>query len=471
MKAEKATLLIPVEQQVRELDPKLLLACIAVRRGFSAVVGPRREMHFRIPSFPRSIYLSKSMTSASEKVFRMLRKLGHEIVVWDEEGLVHLPSETYYRRRLSPVAMGYVSHLFAWGEDNAELWRQYPELPPETPIHVTGNPRGDLLRPEMRMFYEKDVEELRRIYGNFILVNTNFNQVNAFYPSMNLLLPASKPGEEPKLSRRARGMGYSPDYAEGLYDHKLHIFEDFQRLIPTLEQAFPDYTIVVRPHPAENQEIYREIAAQCERVWVTNEGNVVPWLMATQAVIHNGCTTSVEAYVMGKPAITYRATINDDYDQAFHHLPNLLSHQCFDFEELRVTLGKILAGELGAPAGEDRKALIDYHLAALEGPLVCERMVDVLEEMMKGWSEVPPKPAIKHRLQGWIWATKRRLRKRFRGYRQDTAHNRPGFLRHRYPRISLEQVRARISRFQMVLGDSRELKVEQIFNQFFRIGE
>jgi surface carbohydrate biosynthesis protein len=187
MKAEKATLIIPVENQVRELDPKILLACIAARHGFSAIVGPRREMHFYIPSFPRSIYLSKSMTSASKKVFQMLRKLGHEIVVWDEEALVHLPPETYYTYRISPIAMGYVSHLFAWGEDNAELWRQYPEFPPETPIHLTGNPRGDLLRPEMRMFYEKDVEELRRIYGDFILVNTNFDQVNAYYPSMNLL--------------------------------------------------------------------------------------------------------------------------------------------------------------------------------------------------------------------------------------------------------------------------------------------
>lgn len=471
MKAEKATLIIPVENQVRELDPKILLACISARRGFSSIIGPRREMHFYIPSFPRSIYLSKSMTSASKKVFQMLRKLGHEIVVWDEEALVHLPPETYYTYRISPIAMGYVSHLFAWGEDNAELWRQYPEFPPETPIHLTGNPRGDLLRPEMRVFYEKDVEELRRIYGDFILVNTNFDQVNAFYPSMNLLLPVSKRGEEPKLSRRARGMGYSPEYAKGLYDHKLDIFEDFQRLIPTLEQAFPDYTIVVRPHPAENQKIYHEIAARCSRVWVTNEGNVVPWLMATQAVIHNGCTTGVEAYVMGVPAITYRATVNDDYDHAFHHLANVLSHQCFDFEELRVTLGKILAGELGTAAGEDRKAVIDYHLAALEGPLACERMVDVLEEMMKGWSEVPPKPPVKHRLQGWIWATRRRLRKRLRGYRQDMAHNRPEFLRHRYPRISLEQMRARVSRFQLLLGDSRELKVEQIFNQFFRISE
>jgi len=30
----KAPLIIPVENQVRELDPKLLLACVAARRCF-----------------------------------------------------------------------------------------------------------------------------------------------------------------------------------------------------------------------------------------------------------------------------------------------------------------------------------------------------------------------------------------------------------------------------------------------------
>ena len=44
----KPTLLIPVENQVRELDPKLLLACIAAQRGFSSVIGSRREMEMRI---------------------------------------------------------------------------------------------------------------------------------------------------------------------------------------------------------------------------------------------------------------------------------------------------------------------------------------------------------------------------------------------------------------------------------------
>jgi hypothetical protein len=53
MTTPKVPLLIPVENQVRELDPKLLLACIAARRGFSSIIGLHREIDFRIASFPR----------------------------------------------------------------------------------------------------------------------------------------------------------------------------------------------------------------------------------------------------------------------------------------------------------------------------------------------------------------------------------------------------------------------------------
>jgi surface carbohydrate biosynthesis protein len=450
MNSAKATLFMPVENQVRELDSKLLLACIAAKRGFSSVIGSRREMHIHISSFPRGIYLAKSLPVHRNIIFQIMRKLGHEIVAWDEEALVHPQAETYYRRRVCPLGLRYVSHLFAWGEDNAELWRQYPELPIGMPIHVTGNPRGDLLRPKMRALFEKDAEELRKTYGDFILVNTNFNHVNAFSPDLNLFRPVKKPGEEPSFGRAARGM--SRDYAEGLREHKQDIFEKFQQLIPPLEQAFPDYNIVVRPHPTEDPHIYHDIAAQCERVQVTNEGNVVPWLVATRALIHNSCTTGVEAYVMGVPAISYRAAVNEYYDYGFYRLPNLLSHECFDFKELRVTLERIFTGELGTADGDERKALIDQYLTAQEGPLACERMVDMLEGMMKGRLELPIRTLIK------------RAKERLPG-----SHNRPEFQRHRYPEVSLEEIRARLSWFQQVLGDSKELKVEQISQQFFEI--
>jgi len=465
MKPGKATLLMPVENQVRELDSKLLLACIAARRGFSSVIGPRREMHIQITAFPRSIYLAKSMPVHRNIIFKIMRKLGHKIVAWDEEALVHPQAETYYRRRVCPLGIKYVSHLFAWGEDNAHLWQKYPELPAGVPIHVTGNPRGDLLRSEMRGFYEKDAEELRRAYGHFILINTNFNHVNAFSPDLNLFRPAKKPGEEPKFGRAAKGM--SRDYAEGLRDHKQAVFEDFQRLIPALEKAFPEHTIVVRPHPTENQDPYHKIAAHCERVRVTNEGNVVPWILASEAVIHNGCTTGVEAYVMGVPAVSYRATINDFYDLGFYRLPNLLSYQCFDFDELRATLGDILTGKLGPADGNERQVHIKRHLVALDGPLACERLVNVLEEIMEGRSELP-RPSVRDRLAGWSMSTIRTLIKRAKE-RLPGSHNRPEFQRHRYPEVSLEEIRARLSWFQQVLGDSKELKVEQISQQFFQI--
>jgi surface carbohydrate biosynthesis protein len=465
MATMKPTLVIPVENQVRELEPKLLLACIAARRGFPAIIGPRREVEIRIDLFPWSIYLSKSMTIRSLLMFYITRKLDHEIVTWDEEALVHLPAETYFSRRLSPRAIRYVSRLFAWGEDNAELWRQYQALPTGMPIHATGNPRSDLLRPEMRRFYEKEVEALRSTYGDFILMNTNFNHVNAFYPGLNLFKPVKRPGERPKFGRAARGM--SRDYAEGLRDHKQAVFEHFQRLIPALERAFPRYTIVVRPHPTENPEVYRRIAAECSRVRVTNEGNVVPWLLATKALVHNGCTTGVEAYVMRVPAVSYRAAVNDTYDYGFYRLPNLLSHQCFTFEELRATLGKVLAGKLGPADGDERHALVARHLAGLEGPMACERIVDVIEEISERGALVPELTHRK-RIERWLVTRGLRLARRYIS-RIPGAHHKPEFQRHRYPGVSLEELRERLRRLERLLGEGRELRIEEILDNIYRV--
>ena len=37
----------------------------------------------------------------------------------------------------------------------------------------------------------------------------------------------------------------------------------------------------------------------------TAEGNVVPWLLACSMLIHNGCTTAVEGYILKRPVIAY----------------------------------------------------------------------------------------------------------------------------------------------------------------------
>lgn len=459
-----STLIIPVENQVRELDAKILLACVAAERGFSVIIGSRAFVHFEVASVPRGVYLAKSMRSLSNSMFRILRLLGHEIVAWEEEALVHPPPDTYFTLRLSPTTIRNVSHVFAWGQENVDLLRQYPELPANMPIHITGNPRGDILRPEMRPYFDTEVERLRNLYGDFILINTNFTDVNPFIPNIGLFLPAKGPGGKSRLGQA--GIGMSRQFAEGLWDHKQAILEDFQQLIPALEKAFPDLTIIVRPHPSENFKIYNDLAAQCERVKVTNEGNVIPWLLAAKTMVHNGCTTGLEAYVLGVPAISYLATFNEYYDYEFQGLPTKLSHQCFSFEELKRTLTQILAGELDVAEGEERKALIDYYLAAQNGRLACERIIDVLEESGYGKRQPPASP-IGTYVQGWaltkLKAAVTNLNMRRPGPNRLAYHN------HRFPEISVAEIEQKVARFGQLLNRFSTIRVEQHSKHLFRI--
>ena len=350
-----------------------------------------------------------------------------------------------------------VSHLFAWGRDNVELWRQYSHLPSDIPIHITGNPRADLLRPELNLLYRKEADEILKRYGEFILINTNFNHVNAFYPFLNLFQPAKNPGEIPKIGRAAIGM--TLEYAKGFQEHKKALFQDFQQLISALDKEFPEFKIIVRPHPVEDQQIYQRIAAQCSRVHVTNQGNVVLWLQGAKALIHNGCTTGIEAYLMGVPAISYRSTVNDLYDNGFYRLPNCLSYQCLNFEELCKTLVKISTGEMGLPNTPEIKQMTDDYLSAKDGPLACERIVDVLEKIIKNDAEFS-RLRIGRRLQGWFMTNRRRLRKR---------DKRKELRRHRYPDLTDEQIQKQILRYKQVLEITTDLKVKQIFNQVFSI--
>ena len=70
-------LIIPCETQARELDAKLLLACFAAERGFTVIVGSKKEINKRIARLPRSIFVSKSLTRRNLLMYELLPRLGH----------------------------------------------------------------------------------------------------------------------------------------------------------------------------------------------------------------------------------------------------------------------------------------------------------------------------------------------------------------------------------------------------------
>jgi surface carbohydrate biosynthesis protein len=351
MSDKRSTLIIPVESQVRELDAKLLLACAAVERGFPVVMGSRAYVHHAMASFPKGVYLAKSMRKMSDRMFAIITKLGHEIVAWDEEGLVRFPDRFYYQRRLSAKALRNVQILLAWGNDDARAFRAF-EGYPGCPIHVTGNPRIDLMRPELRRSFDREVEDIRGRYGDFVLVNTNFSGLNHFHDSLSEL----KWNLEPE-----NGMGGDP-FMAGRAAFRNEVLGHFKQLVPTLSRLLPDHKVVVRPHPSENHQLWTDVAQGLDNVEVVNHGNVHPWVIASRALIHNGCTTAVEAAILGTPAVAFQPVTDEIYDMI---LPNSLSHHAHDLKDVEKTVRAIVDGALGVRDDPEVEETLAEHVAAL----------------------------------------------------------------------------------------------------------
>lgn len=451
MAQELRSLIVPVENQVRELDPKLLVACVAAERGFRVFLGSRTRIDFRIASFPRGFYLAKGMTPKSAKMFRIMRRIGHEIAALDEEGLVYHSASEYYARRVSDETLRLVTTLFAWGDAGAELLRSHPAGATRA-VRVTGNPRIDLLRPELRGYFAEDAARIRARHGPFVLINTNFSKVNAYFPKMNLLVPPARPDRASELG--AAGIGLPREFAEGLAAHKRALFEYFRAMIPSLHAAFPGYRLVVRPHPSENRAPWQEVVADLERADVIHEGNVIAWLEASSALIHNGCTTGIEAFCLGKPAIAYRPVSRDPFDL---ELPNELSRQCFDLDSLREAVANTLDADEPTPRpDETQQRLIEHHIAARDGELAADRIVAALQD--RATERMPPPPTAV-RLRARLAAATRSLVKRHIKARVPQHRNNPAYQRNRYQGVSDRELEQRIARLGACLNRFEGLRV------------
>ncbi len=449
----RRVLILPVENQVRELDAKLLIALFAARRGYRVILGSRAYLHFKIADIPCGIYVAKSMRSMSDFMFQIIRNVGHEIVAWEEEALVHPPADTFYSLRLSPNTLRHTSHLFCWGEDNRELVAGYPLLPDNVKLHVTGNPRGDMLRPELRGYFDPAVAAIKEKLGPFLLVNTNFSDVNPFIPAVGLY----KNEEKTVFGQAGRGM--TREFARGLYEHKLALFKAFLSLLEKMGET--ETRLVVRPHPSEDLGAYRELATDHKNIFVTNLGNVLPWLLASHGLLHNGCTTAIEAYAMGIPAIAYMPTVSQLYDCDFQGFPNRISHVCRNEEQVMETVCG--PGNTGALLRTcERTELVNHYITGLSGRLATERILDILDES----DPVPEQGGLIRfggRMQAKIKASLTELNM------QRPGRNRQQYHDHRFPDISTPEVQERTDRLCQTLGQDLNVSVKAFSKHLFEI--
>lgn len=356
-------LYIPVELKVRELYGKILLAIEAAGNNMNVVIGPKSEINRIIRRMPAGFVIIFGLASNFAKQSKSLKDCGHRVVVIDEEGLVIFSGNQYLRYRVSNETLSYSDLIFCWGKYQAELIKKQAANY-SCKVTEVGNPRFDVIRKDYRNIFKDDVKRIQNKYGQFILINTNFGHYNHYCGTEYSIKSLKQKGwfDNPK------DQGYFIKRIKWQGD----ICSSLIKVLPSLAARFPNHSVIIRPHPSENHEFWTKQTSNIPNVKVVHEGNVIPWLMAADVLIHNNCTTAVEAFVLDKPVISYRPVIIEDMETA---LPNKVSEQATSELELLEIVDKYLSNNIYT--GVEKVVLKEY-VESLEGKTASARMVEAI---------------------------------------------------------------------------------------------
>jgi surface carbohydrate biosynthesis protein len=309
MNALSRILYLPMEIASREFDSRLLLAALALKRGFEVVLGQKWLIERNIAAMPAGYYLSKTLTQRDAKAMALAHQLGYVIGAIDEEmpGLVVSPEEL---RWISDESVAVTDRIFVSGEHNADSVRaRFPQAADR--IHAVMNPRWDLLRPGLRSFYDQQAAEIRQKFGPFILINTNLGLTNSEKGSAEEIIR-----DQERLGKLDLTIPSHVAFANGALAMETANRLSIINLIDQLPRRFPTRRIVLRPHPSERLDTWRQQVDGHAVVDVIRDGPAVPWILAADVLIHTNCTTGVEAAALDTPAICLLPTespINDRY--------------------------------------------------------------------------------------------------------------------------------------------------------------
>jgi surface carbohydrate biosynthesis protein len=289
-------LYLPMEIASRELDSRLLIAAFALERGYEVVLGQKWLIERNLRAMQPGIYLSKTLTQRDAKFSARAGSIGYFVTAIDEEmpGLVVSRNEL---RWVSQAGVDSSNLIFVAGNNNAEALRaRFPDAADK--VLAIGNPRLDLLRPQLRPLYRAEAERLRAKYGRFILINTNLGFTNSEKGSVDEIV-----SEQVRLGKLNLDNPEHRAFVEGIKAMEAANGAAIAQLLKLLPAAVPDHRIILRPHPSENLAPWHNLIGRSSQIEVIREGPAAPWIYGADALVHTNCTTGVEAVALEQPAI------------------------------------------------------------------------------------------------------------------------------------------------------------------------
>jgi len=317
---------LPLEVCKRELVGKVFLATYLAKQGHTVVLFPL-DLFDRYGWPASGIYIGKNCFRTGvpydTRYYRDMKKRGISVWHLDEEGGIYAGQDVndWKKRlelRLDPKTLGQTDKILCWGKWQAQVFQ---EQEPEAEVHVVGSPNFDVFdRKYQEAFLSYDLEQTGG-EQNYILVNTRFALTNGF---INLTDHLTGVGPTSKLIDSYHFVEAA--LTTGALQYMI------SKLTLRLARAFPDKRFIVRPHPAEDPSFYIAAFDKMENISVRWSGDVGSWIRMSSVLIHNGCTTAIQASLAQKPVITYMPV--DEPQDVEMKLPNSIGEICHNDEDV-----------------------------------------------------------------------------------------------------------------------------------------
>jgi len=317
---------LPLEVCRRELVGKVFLATRLAKDGHTVILF--QSDFFDTFGWPASgIYIGKNCFRTERPYdthyYKRMKSQGVSLWHLDEEGGIYAgqgPDDWSKRlaMRLDPNTLDADDKILCWGKWQANA---FSTQKPAAAVLVTGSPNFDVFHPKYAAAFADYDRRQTNDEENYILVNTRFALTNGLIPLHHHLM-----GKGAMSKLLDRGHLAQSAVTVGALQYLL------TKLILHLARSFPEKKFIVRPHPAEDPQFYSSIFDTLSNVSVRWSGDVGSWIRRSDALIHNGCTTAIQAAIAGKPVITFVPLLEPA--KVEFKLPNTVGDICQSEEEV-----------------------------------------------------------------------------------------------------------------------------------------
>ena len=275
---------ISVEVKLRELTSRLMICADIINRGSSAVIGAKNAIE-NMPSNGDVVLMKGGATNERLDFFH---RKGVITSILPEEITPYLPKmHTHIPSQFEPAAEPFVNRYYAVSPEISSIARTTIFKSNPSKVLETGWPRYESWhRPSL---WSAPMKKIKQNYGAFDFFSSDFGFIR----------PERVSGIINELQNWSGNQ--NSDYIE-FYRKRAHFsFKAFGNFVDYINQKYiqTERKLVVRPHPSEDVTVWKN-AITNPNVIVQRRGDITPWIMACDNFFHRGCTTAVQAALMGK---------------------------------------------------------------------------------------------------------------------------------------------------------------------------